>query len=167
MFATKVCTKCGQEKPLKDFYSSKAGRYGKRADCKQCQIAYQMKRVNLPLVIKYRNDYNRNHPEYRDRHTWNIRMRVLKIVGECCVYCGESNPLVLTINHKDGGGKKERGGLDFYQSILTRSRRVDDLETACHNCNWIYETKVGRQHKHIRDIVEPLLVEYYERKQLH
>jgi hypothetical protein len=32
----KTCTKCKQEKSLSEFYNSKAGKDGKRADCKLC-----------------------------------------------------------------------------------------------------------------------------------
>lgn len=36
---TKVCTKCGTEKPLEEYYAAKSGKYGKYADCKACNIA--------------------------------------------------------------------------------------------------------------------------------
>lgn len=34
--ATKVCRKCGEEKPLSDFYEAKATGDGKQAYCKRC-----------------------------------------------------------------------------------------------------------------------------------
>jgi hypothetical protein len=33
---SKVCTKCGVEKPLSDFYKAKQGKQGVRGDCKAC-----------------------------------------------------------------------------------------------------------------------------------
>lgn len=36
---TKVCTKCGIEKNLDEFNNQKAGKYGKRANCRECQNA--------------------------------------------------------------------------------------------------------------------------------
>lgn len=32
----KKCTKCGEEKPLEEFYNSKNGKFGKRSTCKIC-----------------------------------------------------------------------------------------------------------------------------------
>ena len=37
---TKVCTKCGKEKPLNEFYREKRGLYGRRSDCKACRRIY-------------------------------------------------------------------------------------------------------------------------------
>lgn len=33
---TKVCTKCGEEKLLSEFYKDKHGKLGVRGDCKRC-----------------------------------------------------------------------------------------------------------------------------------
>jgi hypothetical protein len=33
---SKVCTKCHQDKPLDEFFKSEHGKYGRRADCKDC-----------------------------------------------------------------------------------------------------------------------------------
>lgn len=33
---TKVCSKCGMEKPLTEFGRDKKGKQGRRADCKEC-----------------------------------------------------------------------------------------------------------------------------------
>jgi hypothetical protein len=33
-----ICTKCGEEKPLSEFYKEKLGKYGRRTDCKKCSI---------------------------------------------------------------------------------------------------------------------------------
>ena len=35
--ASKACTKCGEVKPLGEFYKKKHGKYGVRADCKVCR----------------------------------------------------------------------------------------------------------------------------------
>lgn len=34
----KVCTKCGEEKPLEEFYTDKHGKYGRKSVCKECEI---------------------------------------------------------------------------------------------------------------------------------
>jgi hypothetical protein len=32
----RICTKCGETKPLKDYNNAKGGKYGKKAECKEC-----------------------------------------------------------------------------------------------------------------------------------
>jgi len=36
---TKVCTRCGQEKPLTEFHERTAGEFGREAICKACKSA--------------------------------------------------------------------------------------------------------------------------------
>ncbi len=38
MMMTKLCSKCGEEKPVIDFYRQKGGKDGLRAACKKCFI---------------------------------------------------------------------------------------------------------------------------------
>jgi hypothetical protein len=117
----------------------------------------------------YHRHYLREHPEYAGNYNWRVKSKALRIVGTKCVYCGEANPLILSINHKNGGGNSERKALklegnDLYRMIVSGKRKTDDLETCCMNCQVAYEVKVGRRWSNIRSIVEPLLQEYYGRK---
>ena len=56
--AMKVCSKCGQNKPIDDYYNTSSGRgyYGKRADCKTC--------TNAASVIRVA-EWRRNNPDKR------------------------------------------------------------------------------------------------------
>lgn len=54
---TKVCTKCGKEKPTPDFYRHAPGRYGVRGDCKQCCNNAQKRRLADPERRKARKTY--------------------------------------------------------------------------------------------------------------
>jgi len=72
------------------------------------------------------------------------------MMGGRCVGCKISDPRVLQLNHKNGGGTKERkgegwGGAQLVRAILHGSRAVDDLELRCANCNVLYEYEVGRR----------------------
>ena len=72
---SKTCTKCGIEKPLAEFYSSKKGLYGKRADCKPCysagRSAYgrRMRQEHPDIVRKWARNNYQNHREKRDAGT--------------------------------------------------------------------------------------------------
>lgn len=58
---TRVCRKCGQEKPLSEFVKNKTSALGRKHICKQC---------NTELVLKWRaanpekiREYNRKYRE--------------------------------------------------------------------------------------------------------
>lgn len=43
MVQSKVCTKCGEDKPFSEYYKHKDGKYGLRPSCKQCIAGYGKK----------------------------------------------------------------------------------------------------------------------------
>lgn len=47
---SKVCTKCGQLKPLDEFVKSKQGKYGRRSSCKVCDSATAKERYAKGLT---------------------------------------------------------------------------------------------------------------------
>lgn len=63
---TKVCTKCGIEKPLSEFNNNKKGKYGKRSDCRECQKESKRKwrEDNLDKVKEYNKQWRENNPNY-------------------------------------------------------------------------------------------------------
>lgn len=42
---TKICSKCGQEKPIDEFRKDKAGKYGVRGDCRVCENEYRKNNI--------------------------------------------------------------------------------------------------------------------------
>lgn len=62
---TKICSKCGEEKPLTEYYKSKKGKYGYDSGCKSCRRIYLKKYAELNKT-KYEL-YRREHRDmYRD-----------------------------------------------------------------------------------------------------
>ena len=78
------------------------------------------------------------------------KLKALRKVSELekptCISCGESDIRVLTINHKNGDGFKDRPNKisRIYRDIRL-GRKVDDLEVRCCNCNVLYEYELGRR----------------------
>lgn len=71
---TKICTKCGQEFPATTeyFHKSKRGKYGLRADCKQCQSIPQPPKPQPQEGYKICTQCGVEKPantEYFNRHT--------------------------------------------------------------------------------------------------
>lgn len=76
----KVCTKCGQERPLTDYYAERRGKFGVRAVCKDCMRvagrAYSVEyRAANPHRIKMTNrtQYLRSEDRSRSRHAAWVR----------------------------------------------------------------------------------------------
>lgn len=72
------------------------------------------------------------------------RIHAYEILGGQCIVCGESDPMVLEFNHKDGGGKSHREALDsnrvhgsnFVKWILEHPAEAQErLELLCANCH--------------------------------
>jgi hypothetical protein len=61
---SRICTKCGKEKPLEEFSRNKQGKYGRRAFCKECEHKIQ----NSPERLARRNELRKlrmENDEYR------------------------------------------------------------------------------------------------------
>jgi hypothetical protein len=99
---------------------------------------------------------NLEHDKTRSRFKGNIhnfldKLTALRTVSglqnpKCCK-CGKEDIRVLTINHLNGDGAKDRRGYrvcDTYRKIR-HNRSVDDLEVRCYNCNILYEYEQGRR----------------------
>jgi len=75
---TKICTKCGRELPITDFYWRNKALGKRRSECKDCH-----------------NNYVKQ--KYQERHD-----EVQKIKSYySCVKCGDSRPYVLDFHHKN------------------------------------------------------------------
>lgn len=67
MEQTKVCTKCGEKKPLSGFYKSKGGKYGRGSVCVACTSKKNLEYNARPEVKAKRKEYN-SSPEFKLRN---------------------------------------------------------------------------------------------------
>jgi hypothetical protein len=74
---TKVCIKCGEDKPLTTEYfpKRKDSKDGFRNDCKICSNRYHKERHQIPEIKKQRSDYQKNN---RQRCNFNKRKSYYK-----------------------------------------------------------------------------------------
>jgi len=146
---TKRCSKCGEVKPLDDFYRQSRSKDKHGAYCKSC-------------ADKYRQLLRDTHRD-RERlvaHTRYLRLRDKIIRYNCernqqlkallvahysngankCVCCGESEVRFLTIDHINGNGSQHRKstkcgtGSTFYRWLI-RQGMPDGYQVLCYNCN--------------------------------
>ena len=61
----KACTKCGQEKPLNEFYKKKKGKHGVSAWCKGCSSSYYKgyREKNKGRLSEYYKEWRENNKE--------------------------------------------------------------------------------------------------------
>lgn len=117
--ATKRCTKCGEEKPLAQFYPAKRGRLGLTAHCKTCiskAAAVRMKKAyadpqKRARIQKRATDWNRAN---RTRRRTIIRKQKYGVddawlfvrQGGKCPVCGEPiTPDDTHVDHDHATGK--------------------------------------------------------------
>ncbi len=72
---TKICTKCGIEKLLNEFYNNKKGRLNKSAHCKICDKLLSTKYYiqNKNKVKQKNKDYKESHLEYYSEYNKNYQ----------------------------------------------------------------------------------------------
>lgn len=109
----KVCLKCGFEKPIGKFY------------------ARTVKNVVYfdNMCISCRGKAQRAM----------LRLRLIETFGGKCACCGETHPLLLTLDHVQGGGKQEYQNKRTHQ-IWLRAIKVGpntgEFQLLCMTCNF-------------------------------
>jgi hypothetical protein len=70
---------------------------------------------------------------------WKDMREVLDNYGPTCACCGELNPLMLTIDHTQGGGnihrKEERKTSNEWLKAVIRDHFPPTYQVLCYNCN--------------------------------
>jgi len=124
-----VCIKCGIILTDDNWYASHRKKHF--YICKKC-------------VIKYAKKWNQNN---RDKHNQSqkegrhrLRDEVINRYGGKCVCCGETRKEYLTIDHKNGNGRKQkreigaRTSQEFYR-WLKQNNYPEGFQVLCFNCN--------------------------------
>ena len=80
---------------------------------------------------------------------WALMRQVLDQYGYICTCCGENNPLMLTIDHTEGGGnihrREERKTSNEWLKAVIQEGFPDTYQVLCYNCNMSKNrTKDGR-----------------------
>ena len=120
---TMICKGCGNPIPTE--------RYRKSYCSDECYLSYKYSRENKKRDIR--------------------KLKIFNMLGGAfCKYCGCNEPEALEINHKNGGGNRERrlkrggktGGNSLVDEIYYGRLSPDVVEVTCRVCNaWHYITK--------------------------
>lgn len=111
---TKICSKCGRQLPIEDFYWRNKAKGQRRSECKECHNSYVKKM------------YLQKHDD----------IETLK--SHCsCIKCGQSRGYVLDFHHKDPSIKQDGiARLISDNAPLTKIKEeIDKCVILCANCH--------------------------------
>lgn len=106
--------------------------------------------INREGNRKYRLNRYLQYILSKRKYTQKIRLELIGFFGGKCIKCGFSDWRALHLDHKNGGGNKERKESNnnymnyFYKEMKQEPERLKErLQLLCANCNWIkrYENK--------------------------
>ncbi len=130
------CRKCGEVLNDANWYPSFRGRHW---ICNTCWNEVQ-------------RQYREKHPRIGRAATAKQKLKVKRLAlekagGLICVNCGCDDIRALELNHKNGGGNKEKrairlSGSRFYAAIAAGRRSTDDIDVRCRVCNALYDTVI-------------------------
>ena len=133
----KICSKCGQKKPVSEYYTRKDGSL--LAECKTCSRKRNAKRYHSEKYIEIREKDNAAMRQKRVA----VREKVFAAYGGyICVCCGETEKTFLTIDHinNDGAnhrrsitGKRTSAGYHTY-IWLVKNGFPTGYQVLCMNC---------------------------------
>ena len=146
---TKRCSRCGEVKPLDDFYRDNKSKDQHGAWCKNCsnkhrQVRRENHRDEERLVAHER--YLRLGDEIRRYNSNRNHERKALLVAHYsnstnrCACCGESDVRFLTIDHINGNGSQHRKssgcgtGATFYNWLI-KAGMPEGYQVLCYNCN--------------------------------
>lgn len=72
-------------------------------------------------------------------HEQRVRLNALAVLGGICIQCGETDPRVLDIDHKFGGGTQERRAgrhhRQLWRAIIAGTEDKNLYQVLCANCH--------------------------------
>ena len=137
---TKICTKCGKEKLLEEFYFRNKELNKRRSDCKIC---CEVNRNSKEHYEKYKDEYKlRNKNRKKRLVNENVNQLLTYLETHHCVDCGESNPIVMEFDHLDPTRKLFSISTmmhDYtWEQIMVEIKKC---EVVCANCHKIRTSK--------------------------
>lgn len=159
---SKICTGCKIEKELKEFSPRKDGVLGKASRCILCRRNDRNEKYKSYDNPRRRNRWHEDESyrkislkaskKYREKNKELLKKKmrdsrrkrreeVISRYGGICECCKENRYEFLAIDHKFGGGNKERKSLSVSKLVskLHKNPNIDsNYRILCHNCNMAF-----------------------------
>lgn len=128
---TRLCKDCGQTYALINFPPNRRNRSGRAVRCWACQRAYN------------RNWYHKHAQGLKHRkkkaNAKNYQARKLQVFaylnGKSCIDCGETDPVVLEFDHRDGESKEFDVANAGSYSKARVAAELAKCDVRCANCH--------------------------------
>jgi hypothetical protein len=108
------------------------------------------------MMYKNIEDRRRCDAINRQKRVAKQRKEIIEFLGGKCVECGFSDERALAIDHKFGGGTKERkeiGGAYYSHIIKKLKSGTDEYQILCFNCNQIKKIVNNEERKKIHCVM--------------
>ena len=127
----KICTQCGQSKPLSEFGKNKNYIGGYRTQCKKCVSENTQ---------KWRDSDPERHKESKRLSAQNTLIKNQTFVGEylknsCCHDCLEDDWVVLEFDHVRGTKHQDIGRMMGRASLDKLIEEIKKCDVVCANCH--------------------------------
>lgn len=126
---TKICTKCGEEKPLTEFNFRNKSKGTYMPICKDCQH----KRKNELYQTRYKERYKDRLKENKKNHRQLIRSMIIDLKSCGCIICGEKDPCCLDFHHLRD--KEFEIGQTMDVTVEKLNNEANKCVVLCANCH--------------------------------
>jgi len=126
---TKICTECGLEKEINEFYKHPGGKYGVNSKCKDCKNKYQQTEERIIYKIENRKEFPwKRTLEYIKQRCDNPNKDVYKYYGGRGIKCQITSEELRVIWFRDKAYLMEQPSID---------RKDNDGNYTFNNCQYI------------------------------
>lgn len=126
---TKICTKCGEEKPLTEFNFKNKAKQKRQSQCKECQRARERELYNTSYREKNKDKYNKNRRCRREK----MRDIINNTKRQGCAICRELDVCCLDFHHlRDKEFEVSTGTEVSLDRLLAE---IDKCIILCANCH--------------------------------
>jgi hypothetical protein len=136
----KHCKKCGRVWPLSEFQIRSVEKGTYRNTCKECRRDYD-RAYYRKNSDKYKTYRRRNQPRYRYENRQKLHDY---LADKKCVDCGESDRVVLELDHVHGPKDYNIGTMVSMYCWARILQEIEKCEVRCANC---HRRKTARQFK--------------------
>lgn len=123
---TKVCSKCGEIKPISEFALNKTKNDGHSSECKSCHKKYRDShyKINKEYYINKSATYRKQRRNEFDRFKSTLK----------CSICGESRPWCLDFHHINPS-EKDVEVVKLIESPRKLEEEIKKCVVLCANCH--------------------------------
>lgn len=126
---TKICTKCGQEKPLTEFNFKNKSKGVYQSQCRSCKN----EQARQLYQTKYKERYLPRLKENKKKHRKQIHNLLEQIKSKGCCICGETDTCCLDFHHLYDKDFQISYGQDVsFERLFTE---LEKCILVCSNCH--------------------------------